>query len=593
MVRRTESGKSRNGVDPLRRRVPTIADRAAHAFLRTCPLFSRAEPGDVGRLAAKARRLRLKPGEFLFREDEPSSAVFVVEEGVLEVIHEHPDTSERLHLGDMRRGALVGELGVMRGDVRAASVRALEPVTLISLSARDFVSFVRATPSAALYLAELLAERPHPLVRSNGASPHPQGEVWAVERTDDLDSAFAAALARAVWRRGSRRPPKVWCAAGAQTRLAKAHGLRFEALPEVLRPSAGEVEIVLGSYDGLQRLSREVSAFVSGLHAPGIPGVERSRHLRMTRSGPLSAQVMRFSSLRIHETADRVVRFLEGRTIGLALGGGGALGLCHLGVLEVLARERIPIDFLAGTSAGALVGGVSLVRGSEETRLRAESFTRRQLFSLVDLSFFMSGMMEGRRILRFFRDLVGRTHIQELPIAFAALALDLETGEERALTSGPLAEALRATVSLPSVFAPFSFEGDNRGFPRGTYIDAGGVTNVPVDVVRELGAHRTIGVNVINRPQEWARNSPRWNRWSPIGRGKMIAYAEMIGFARNGERQVFSADVPILPDTKDFGFTQFYRAKELADIGRRAALDVIPQLRALTKSARGGSEDNS
>ncbi|MBX2810193.1 MAG: patatin-like phospholipase family protein [Myxococcales bacterium] len=578
MAKRLGWRRQRGVQEYARRRVPSIVDRAAHTFLRGCPLFSPADPEDLARLIGSSRWLHLKPGEFLFREQEPSTAVYVVYEGLLEVLREQPGSSERIHLSDVRRGAVVGELGVMTGNERTVAVRAVKVSTVLILVARDFVSFVRATPSAGLKLAEMLADRPHPFSHIRLVA-QPRGEVWAIERNDDLDSEFAAALARAVWRRGAK-PPTVWCAEGARARLAKAHGLKFAPLPPAFRPNPGETAIVLGAGEGIRKIPRGIDALISGI---GSYDASVDRHVRLTRSGPLSAGVIRFSSIRIHETAERVVRFLERRTIGLALGGGGALGLCHLGVLEVLARERIPIDFLAGTSAGALLGALMLVRGLDEVRSRATKLTRLQLFGLIDLSFFLSGVMEGRRVQRYFKDWVGRTRIEELPIAYAALALDLETGEERALTSGPLAEALRATVSLASIFSPFVFDGDNGGFPGGTYIDAGGVNNVPVDIARELGSHRTIGVNVINRPQRWHNRRPPWRTWSPIGRGKMISYAEMIGFARNGERQVFTADVAILPDTKDFGFTQFYRAEALAEQGRRAALKMVPQLRALLK----------
>lgn len=577
MARRIGRRRPPLGENPRRR--PRMVDRAVQAFLRTRPLFAGASAEDLGRLITHVKRVRLAAGEYLFHEEDPPAFVFVVEEGRLEVLHEGAP-GERLHVADVRRGAVLGELGVMRGDARTASVRALEPSTLVALPGRDFVAFVRSTPSAALRLAEILAERSAPSPFTEVTSP-PLGEIWAVERTDDLDGAFAAALARAAWRRGSGRgPPSVYCAEGARTRLGRQHGLRFEPLPEGLRPDSGQVAIVLGDPPKLHALGPSVSAWVTSSDYAKRSG-RLPRHVALTRFGPLGPSTVRYSSIRLHDTAERVVRFVEKRTIGLALGGGGALGLCHLGILEVLARERVPIDFVAGTSAGALMAGMALVRGLEVAIERAEAVTRPGLFRLVELSFFLSGLIEGKKIHRMFKDVVGNAKIEAMPISFAALALDLLTGEERPLTEGPLADALRSTVSLPSVFVPFVSHGTNDELPAGVYIDAGGVNNVPVDVVRELGAHRVVGVNVINRPKGWVPPSSWFGNWSPIARSKMVAYAELIGFARNGERQVFKADLPILPDTSAFGFTQFYRAAEIIEAGRRAARELAPQLRAL------------
>lgn len=567
-----------------------MVDRAVQAFFRTRPIFADAAAGDLARLTRHVRHVQLDPGEFLFHEDDPASFVYVVEEGLLEILHERPGTAERLHVRDVRRGAVVGELAVMRGDARSASVRAVEPSRLVAIPARDFVAYVRATPSAGLRLAEILAERAQPVVVPAG-SVRRSGEVWAVERTDAIGPAFVAALARAAQRPEPGSPMlKVWCAAGARVPLGRAYGVRFEPLTEALRPPPGEVEVVLAGREAIRSgLPGDLTALVSSPEMATPATLSLERHVILSPKGATGPRVIRLMPARPHEVAERVVRVLEGRTIGLALGGGGALGLCHLGVLDVLARERIPVDALAGTSAGALMGGLVLVRGLADTLEVAKGFTRPRLFTLVDPSFFVSGLIEGRRILKLFRDLLGETRIEDLPIPFAALALDLETGEERALAGGLLAEALRASVSLPSVFAPFSYEGEEGVVPGGTYIDAGGVNNVPVDVARELGGARIIGVNVINRPKGWTREGPPWRSWSPIVRGKMIAYAQMIGFARNGERQAFTADVPILPDTQEFGFTQFYRAEELMDAGRRAAEELLPQLRSLARSVPKGA----
>lgn len=546
--------------------------------MRTRPLFSGGSAEALGRLTQHVRRTRLPAGAFLFREGDPANHVFVIEDGHLEVLHEQTDSARRLFVADLRRGAVVGELGVMRGDARTASVRAVEPTTVISLPGRDFVAFVRSTPTAALRLAEMLAERTSPMLLATRDLQHATGEIWWVERTEDVDGALAAAIARAVWDPEVRSaPPTIWCAEGARVPLGRAHGLAFEPLVERLRPLPGEVEVVLGPIDALPASALDISALISGTSCATPDSVDPERHLVVSTSAAVSATLVRLQPQQLHETAERLVRTLEGRTIGLALGGGGALGLCHLGVLEVLARERIPVDILAGTSAGALVGGVVLARGLDFAKRHGMQLTRGQLFSLVDPSFFFTGLLEGRRVLEQFRKLTENERIDRLPIPFAALALDLETGQERTLAGGPLAEAIRASVSLPSVFAPFSYEGEEGVVDGGLYIDPGGVNNVPVDVVREMGASRVVGVNVITRPPM----KPPWRNWSPIMRGKMMAYAEMMGFARNGERQTFTADVAVLPDTTGFGFTQFYRCEELMDAGRAAAEEQLPHLRAL------------
>lgn len=577
--RRVGSRRPRLGGRPERARVRGLVDRVVLGFLRAHPLFADASAEDLHRLAEHARPVRLTPGAFLFHEDDPATQVYVVESGRLEVLHERLGSSDYLPVAEVERGAVLGELGVMRGDVRTASIRAIESSALLALPGREFVAFVRATPSAGLRLAEILAERTRAMLIRDTADIR-RGEVWVLERSERVGGDLAAALARAAWTASDGPPPTVWCAEGARVPLGKAHGLRFEPLDEPPRPLPGEVAVVLAPGEALPRLPFRPNALVTGVDAPTPDGFPADRHVRLAPSGALGPKTVRLAGS-AHDVAGRVVRMLEHRTIGLALGGGGALGLSHLGVLEVLERERIPVDVIAGTSAGAMVGASYLVRGLADTLDVARAFTRPRLIRMIDPSFFLSGVIEGHRVLKWFRELMGEARIEDLPIPFAAMAIDLETGDERALSGGPVPEALRATISLASVFAPFSYAGEEGVVPGGTYIDAGGVNNVPVDIARELGGDRVIAVNVINRPKPWTRTGPPWRRWGPINRGKSIAYAEMIAFARNGERAAYTAELPIAPDTREFGFTQFYRAEGLIEAGRAAAEELLPQLRAL------------
>lgn len=561
-----------------------LVDRVVLGFLRAHPLFRDADADVLDRFVEHCRRTQLGAGEFLFHEDDPPSEVYIVETGRLEILHERPGSDDHLHVAKVGRGAVVGELGVMRGDARTASVRAVEASSLLAFPGREFVAFVRATPSAGLRLAEILAERTRSILVRDSVDL--RGEVWAVVRSENVGASLCAALARATWSPGSGPPPPVLCAEGARVPLGKAHGIRFEPLVTPPRPDAGEVAVVLVAPDQLDTLPVRPSAIISEEGFVPPKWIPTGQYVELRSRGAVARHSVRLTSAD-HEVAGRVVRILQRRTIGVALGGGGALGLSHLGVLEVLERERIPIDFIAGTSAGAMMGGIYLVRGLEASVEMARAFTRSRLFGLVDPSFFVSGVIEGHRILRLFREVVGEARIEEMPIPFAALVLDLETAEERTLVGGSLAEAIRSAISLPSVFAPYSYAGEEGVVPGGTYIDAGGVNNLPVDVARELGAHRVVAVNVINRPKGWTRSGPPWRRWGPINRGKSIAYAEMIGFARNGERAAYTAEVPIFPDTSDFGFTQFYRAAELIDAGRAAAEELVPQLRALRDAVDG------
>jgi len=177
--------------------------------------------------------------------------------------------------------------------------------------------------------------------------------------------------------------------------------------------------------------------------------------------------------------------------VGLALSGGGARGLAHIGVLKVLEREGIPVDFLAGTSMGGVIAAAYAsglgVEYIEKEALRMGRL--RNLITLMDRSLPRLGLFEGQKVQEYLAGHLGDITFDELKIPLALLAVDLETGEEVVLRSGRVADAVRATISLPGVFAPFRLDGR-------LLVDGGVLNNLPADVVREMGADIVIAVDV-------------------------------------------------------------------------------------------------
>lgn len=182
------------------------------------------------------------------------------------------------------------------------------------------------------------------------------------------------------------------------------------------------------------------------------------------------------------------------KRVGLALGSGGARGAAHVGVLKVLEREGIKVSAIAGTSIGAMVGG-AYAAGIPLSRIEEEWLTtsRRKLLRSFLPTFPRTGLSSGAGLRRYLREILGDVRIEELPIPFAAVATDLDTGEAVVLRSGPLVEAIRASTAIPGVFQPVRWEGR-------LLVDGGMVEPLPVRVCRELGADIVIAVDTNPAP---------------------------------------------------------------------------------------------
>jgi NTE family protein len=295
------------------------------------------------------------------------------------------------------------------------------------------------------------------------------------------------------------------------------------------------------------------------------------------------------------------VQAAERAQIGLVLSGGGARGIAHIGVLKVLEEWRIPIDVIAGTSMGAIVGGAyaagvpveemeqligeldwaDLFRDApprEHFSYRRKRDQRDNLFGSVGLHgtevLLPEGAISGQKLDLFLRDLVARAdaaeHFDELPIPFRAVATDLLTGEPLVFADGPLETALRASMSIPGLIAPIA--------ARDTLlVDGGLVRNLPVDIVRDLGADIIIAVNLGTPLLE------REQLQSALGvTVQMIAILTEQNVQRSLAELDANHDILILPQLGEITAADFQRGAEAIRIGVAAAEQQAERLTRLS-----------
>ncbi len=178
------------------------------------------------------------------------------------------------------------------------------------------------------------------------------------------------------------------------------------------------------------------------------------------------------------------------KTLGLALGAGGWKGLAHIGVIKVLVENNISIDYIAGSSAGALVGGLYVALGDiYQVEKIANKLTYRDLISALADPSIVSGVFKGEKVVEFLTKLVGEVNIEELSIPFSAVTSNLLTGQTSPIMKGNLARAIRASSSVPLVFQPITHKGQY-------YADGAASMPVPVKIVRNMGADIIVAVNL-------------------------------------------------------------------------------------------------
>ena len=262
--------------------------------------------------------------------------------------------------------------------------------------------------------------------------------------------------------------------------------------------------------------------------------------------------------------------------IGLALGSGAALGMAHIGVIKALREANIPIDMIAGTSMGALVGACYAADGQiadlEDLALTANL---RKIARLLDPKFTLLrvGFLQGKQVENFLKPIIGDRDINRCKIPFAAVATDIHSASQVVLTQGSLLKAVRASISIPVVFMPVNYDGRY-------LVDGGALNPVPADVVKSMGATFVIAVNVLNDPKKRVHLGLTGNKKSRRAPGIMNTLIQSIYIMEYQmvRASILKADIMIEPDVSNIEVYEFHRGLEAIDAGYKAAAAVIPEI---------------
>ena len=206
------------------------------------------------------------------------------------------------------------------------------------------------------------------------------------------------------------------------------------------------------------------------------------------------------------------------KRVSLVLGAGGARGLGHIGAIEVLQERGYRIVGIAGSSMGALVGGIQAAGRLPHYKEWACALERGDVLRLLDFSFGFPGLIRGERVIGALRDLVGEHAIESLPIPFTAVATDLQSQREVWLNRGPLFDAIRASIAIPMVFTPYRLEGRD-------LVDGGLLAPVPIAATRQVRADLMIAIDVNGPP------AARMARAEPVAAAApAVAAEDAIGY---------------------------------------------------------------
>jgi NTE family protein len=543
-------------------------------------------------LDAELKWMFIPGGQILFRENEVADSLYVVLTGCLGVIVRDNNGRDVL-IARIAAGETVGEMGLLDGGVRSATVEALRDTELLKLDKASYEDLVVRHPKSMRALISLLVRRLRNTTRS-ATTMMPVRTVAVVPLGLEVDHRkIAQGLHNKLVSNGervmlldstSRGRPTAWFNAAEATNdliLYCAEPTNQQWTSFCLR-QADRVLLVASSTtsgaippwlaDQIQPLRRPADLVL--LHDNRLNGQRALEHWRSLLSVDLICHVRTANANDIA----RLARFLRGRAVTLVLSAGGARGFAHLGVVRALREAHVPIDLIGGCSMGSIVGAAVAMEWDDaeiKERLR-NAFVNTNPVNDYTLPFL--SLIKGRKVARLLDQAFGGVRIEELWRPFFCVSTNLTAGALAVHRDGPLVEALHASISIPGLLPPVIMGGD-------VHVDGGVLNWLPVDVP---GAKRgtIIAVDVANDPALVSfEECNRVHAWRFLGRRRkfppivaVLLRAATVSGDSLTKMAHAQADILFKPALENVDLLDWQACDQAIEIGYRHAVEKLEQL---------------
>lgn len=452
---------------------------------------------------------RFSAGHVLVRQGEQVRTLYVVTSGTVNVLLGAGDDARVV--ASLGRGSWIGEMALLTRSTSSTTVVAETDVQVLTIGQRAFAEAAESDPSIYREIARELAERLHSaddLIEGPRTS-HIVGLQFDPHHADHADNIIRAIERWApdphivIAMHGVERPSTT---VRDHLQLGNVQTLRTQLTIErsVIIDSGGASTDEIATFI---RMSSEIASLIV-LAGHRVPAINPNNPTSVVALGSAAVHKDHTSVDRYAVGADfdphRVARAICQRRIGLALGGGGARGFAHIGVLRALAAAEMPVDLVTGTSVGAAVAaGVAVGQSPEET---GDAVERSGRWATVPNPLPLHGVFTAAYIERELRRQYGDMCFEDLRTPLAVVAVDVHSGEEVVLSSGELVPALLASMAVPGIFPPVRLDGR-------VLVDGAVRSPVPIRTCRDLGADVVIAsrMRVTAEPRALAtRRSMPW-----------------------------------------------------------------------------------
>ncbi len=590
-----DSSDQRDGFDALR-------------HLRASTTFGDLSDRVLRELHACMVPVTVAAGETLIEEGDAAGDAYIVVAGRLVASTLDKDGSSVV-VGEIGEGDLVGEMSLLTQTERTATVTAVRDCTLLRMSAEDFSRVVIAEPLALFDVARTVVNRLDRLIHDHrpgltigvvavipcGEGPYDQAFI------EDLSGILEPAATSVIVDhdrlvRDLGPDPTADAITSFLHRLELQNDLTFliadadDTEWNHLCVRQADLNLLVGKSERMARIGPSEAA----LKAMNGNGAGQSTHLVLLHDGEFPSDT---AEILAHRCVDRhhhvrsgsradlesLARVLTRTSIGLVLGGGGARGFAHIGVIRALSEAGIPIDHVGGTSIGSSMAAGYAIGWDWEKVLDLMKRVTVERGSLIDFSFPAVALARGERLTGGMREALGSAYIEDLWTDFFCVSTDLSRSEAYIHRSGSVWKAMRASIAIPGILPPVRS-------PEGhVLVDGGVLNNLPTDVMRDVFDPKTvIAVDLradIDIPASDLGDDGVVSGWRVLGR-RVNPWKESMQIPRmldilarstavTGSDNALLADVVFRPPVAEFGILDFASHERIVAAGYQHAVDVL------------------
>ena len=599
--------------DAIRQRVQQ--SRLNHVLIRT-NIFKNLEEPILKDVQAELELMTVASGDTIMKVGDLGDELFIVIGGRLRVVSPTPDQKSS-YIVDTHVGQTVGEIGLITGERRTATVFALRDSLLARLSKDAFQRLLQKHPEAMLaHFAGPIIERMRSQLSSGTSKTDFVTTICIIPVDDSVPiTEFATKLTKSLHILGSTMHlNSSQCDALLDTQnIAYLHAddpkndqfvfwlNEQEASHDTIVYEAdttstawtrrcirqADLVLIVGNANGTFALNdietsllqeadnQQIIQCLVLLHDNDV-SLPHNTALRL-----LKRNVRNYYHVRLHQDSDfrRMSRLLTGNGVGLVLGGGGARALSHIGVIQALVERGIPIDVVSGVSGGAIVAGLWAMGLDIETMIQMSQ----QAIKRIDYTFPFHALTTGRNWTNALMNLFGDVHIENLWTSFYCVSANLSQARVRVHESGSLMHAIRASTAIPGILPPV--------YDRGNIlVDGGLINNLPADIMRErreIGRVIAVDVGAADETKEIAPFGytvsgwrSLWSRLSPWGRnprnpsiGDVMLRSISLTNARTVAKANRLVDFYLAPPVQEFGLMDFDKISTLVDLGYQYTME--------------------